>query len=108
MPGQPFQEHPFMPYRSLRVASVLVCAVVLSSCSKDKQEYFRAGTEYLDGKRYAAAIVEFKNALKVDPQFGLARYRLGEAYELNGQLNAALKEYVRAADLLSDDKSVQL
>ena len=47
------------------------------------------------------AIVQYRNALRQDPRFGEARYKLAEAYVEDNQLTAAAREYMRAADLLS-------
>ena len=55
-----------------------------SGCSKDpevaKREYLSSGDAYVEQKKYAEAIVEYRNAIQQDPKFGQARYKLAEAY----------------------------
>src|SRR6185436_1442242 len=59
-------------------------------------------------KKYAEAIIEYRNALTQDANFAQARYQLAATYEATGDLNNALREYVRAADLMPDSVEAQL
>lgn len=86
-------------------------ALGLAGCSNpeaDKQRYFESGNKYSDEKKYAEAIVEYRNAIGIDQRFGEARYRLGQAYEASGDLPNAAREYIRAADLLPDNVDAQI
>jgi tetratricopeptide (TPR) repeat protein len=89
-----------------------VLLVAVAGCSKDperaKREYLKSGNRYYSQKKYAEAIVQYRSALQQDPQFGDARYRLAEAYEQVGDVGAAYKEAVRAADLLPQRVDAQL
>ena len=67
-----------------------------------------AATKDVKAQKYKEAIVEFRNAVKVDPKFGEARYQLGEAYVQTGALPDAYREYVRAADLLPANVDAQV
>jgi len=67
-----------------------------------KREYLARGREYAAKGNHHAAIIEYRNALKQDPRFGEARYQLAEAYAATQQLPRALKEYIRAADLVPE------
>lgn len=58
--------------------------------------------------RHAEAIIEYRNAIAADERFGAARFKLAEAYVTSGNFRGALAEYVRAADLLPDDRAAQL
>ena len=71
---------------TLRLAARLltagVCLAVAVACSQDpeiaKQEYFGSGNSYFDEESYQEAVIEYANAIDLDPQFGEARLRLAE------------------------------
>jgi tetratricopeptide (TPR) repeat protein len=73
-----------------------------------KQQYFDSGNRYFDRGQYAEAIIEYRNAIEIDPRFGQARKRLAESYERTGNVRGVLEETIRAADLLPTDVPVQL
>src|SRR6476646_3909432 len=81
-------------------------------CTKNpdvaKQEYLKSGDSYVGEKKYAEAIVQYRNALQQDPRFGEARYKLAQTYEKQGDGRNAFREYVRAADLLPDNIEAQV
>lgn len=91
---------------------VLVGLVVAVGCRQNpetaKLRYYENGNRFFAEKRYADAIVEYRNAVKQDASFGEARYRLGEAYAHENRLREAFGEYVRAADVLPNNVDVQL
>ena len=94
------------------VGLLAVATVVAVSCSKNptasKREYCDSGNRYFEQKKYAEAIVTYRKAIQLDPQFGEARYRLADAYDRVGDANNAFREYVRAADLLPNNQEAQL
>jgi tetratricopeptide (TPR) repeat protein len=99
--------------RTLTASSIVLLPLLLSiACSKaperTKQEYFTSGNHYFDEKKYKEAAIQYSNALKQDPRFGEARYRLAEAYAQAGDLAGAYREYLRAADLLPDNSELQV
>lgn len=95
-----------------RLAAVLTFAVLVSGCQTDpeaqKQKYLRNGDRLAAEKNFQAAIVEYRNAIRLDDRFGLARYKLGRAYGQVQNWQRARAEFVRAADLLPDDIDAQL
>ena len=64
-----------------------------------KIEHFQQGKTYFDQKRFAAAIVEWKNAIQLDPQFAQAHYYLGQAYIEGDQFARALEPLERSVGL---------
>jgi putative PEP-CTERM system TPR-repeat lipoprotein len=82
------------------------------SCSRDpevaKREYLASGDQFLSQGRAREAIVQYRNALRHDPRFGEARYKLAEALVQDGDWTRAGREYIRAADLLPKDVQAQL
>ena len=69
------------------VAALLACSVLLSGCSKDpevaKREYLGSGDAYVEQKKYAEAVVEYRNAIQQDAE---VRHR---ALQAGGSLHAA-------------------
>jgi putative PEP-CTERM system TPR-repeat lipoprotein len=89
-----------------------VALLLLSGCSGGpearKQRFFESGNSYFDEGDHRSAIIEYRNAVAIDPLFGEARAKLAESYTRIGDGPNAVAEYVRAADLLSQDFEVQL
>lgn len=94
------------PIRTAFVVWCVAAALVAVGCSKDpnvaKQEHFERGEQYFEQGKYPEAIIEYRNAVQLDAQFGRARYKLSEAYSRTGDLRNAFAEMVRASDLLPD------
>src|SRR5262245_28429551 len=93
-------------------AAMIGLAAGVAGCRRNpetaKQAYFNAATSYVNQGKLKEGIIEYRNALRIDPNFGLARYRLGQAYARSGDAGNAYAEYIRAADLMPDDSEVQL
>ena len=91
---------------------VVALAVLTVSCSKDpeyaKQEYLKSGDRYVAEKKYREAVVQYRNAIQQDPQFGQARLKLAQTYEQLNDPQNAFREYIRAADLLPKDVNAQV
>ena len=89
----------------------VVILVSIVSCTSDpeaaKRAYLAKGNESLQAGKPREAIVQYRNALKHDPRFGEARFQLGEAHLAAGNNQAAYTEFMRAADLMRDDRRVQ-
>lgn len=94
------------------VFGLLASVLLGSSCSKDpavaKQEYFVDGNKHFDAGRFPEAIIQYRNALNLDNNFGDARYKLAQAYDRLGDGGNAAREYIRAADLRPDDPEAQV
>lgn len=92
--------------------SALFCAATLVvGCSTDperaKQQYFESGNRFFEEKKYTEAILQYRNALQQDAKFGPARYKLAQAYEAQGDVPNAVREFIRAADALPNDATAQ-
>ena len=68
----------------------------------------RKGDQYLYESRLAEATLEYRLAVEADPNRGDVRQKLGEAHLRARDASAALREYVRAADLLPADADAQV
>jgi tetratricopeptide (TPR) repeat protein len=94
---------------------LLLVALVAISCSRNplrsKEDYMREGDQALKQGQLSKAIEQYKGALRIDPKFGLAYLKLGQASQRNGDKASALDAYRRALDLLpagADRSSAQL
>ena len=99
----------------MRLSIALLCAaavaVSVAACARfgrSKTEYLARGNRYASQAKYEEAVIEYTNAIKQDPKFGEARYRLAQTYLRMDQPVWAFQEYVRAADLLPDNMDAQV
>ena len=97
--------------RVARTLTIVAVATIVAGCSnpeKKKIQHFEAGNALVTQQNHAEAIIEYRNAIKQDAQFGEARFKLAQSYEATKDLARAMKEYVRAADLLPNEPESQL
>jgi tetratricopeptide (TPR) repeat protein len=94
--------------RMLVVVVALSAAACLESPEEARVRHLQRGNDYAADKKLDEAIIEYRNAIQSDPQFGEARYRLGLAYLEAGNLELAYWELVRAADLLPESVDAQM
>src|SRR5690606_26690518 len=96
----------------LKACVVALAVLGVAACSQNdeeaKQQYFANGNALFDEGKFADAVVEYRNAIRVDERFGDARFKLAEAYAQLGNLQRAVPEYIRAADLLPDNAEAQV
>ncbi|MBZ5582881.1 MAG: tetratricopeptide repeat protein, partial [Acidobacteriia bacterium] len=95
------------------IALVLLATVSFVSCNRDpnvvKQRYLESGNRYFDKGRFKESRIQYMRALKIDPRYGAAHYRLALAdlkLEKPDWLGA-VKELRRAVELLKPDKPDQ-
>ena len=100
------------PKRSKWLVAPLVVVLAAVGCSKDpevaKKEFVESGDNLMTQKKYAEAVIQYKNAIGLDQRYGEARLKLAKAAETTGDAITAFREYVRAADLLPEDPDAQL
>jgi tetratricopeptide (TPR) repeat protein len=94
--------------RSIRfVALILAVLVGLVSCSRDpavvKKRYYESGNKYFDKGRYKEASIQYRNALKRDPKYGPAHYKLALVGLKIGDVGGAVASLRRAIELLPPD-----
>src|SRR5580658_4204246 len=63
--------------------ALLVLASLVGACADDPQKakvkYLASGENYMQKGKYGDAAIQFKNALRFDPQFVSAHYQLAQA-----------------------------
>lgn len=78
--------------RIRHVGTLFLAALMASSCSNPETEKIRhleRGNQYAAEKRDQFAVVEYASAVKIDPKFGEARFKLAETYERLNNPSAA-------------------
>jgi tetratricopeptide (TPR) repeat protein len=96
---------------NFRVSLLIALAVLPIACSNpeiQKQRHLQRGNEYAAEKRDDFAVIEYANAVRLDPKFGEARLKLAETYERMNNPRAAFPEFIRAADALPDNRDAQI
>lgn len=61
--------------------------------------HYLLGKLYLETKKYAEAITEFKQVKEINPFFLKAYFKLGEAYLEKGVTKEALNEFTKILEL---------
>ena len=101
-----------MNSRLLLAATIVLAGALAGGCSKDPQkqsrEFVASGDRYTAEKKYKEAVLEYRNAVQADPKSGEARLKLAGAYLKVQDAPNALRETIRAADLLPDNVDAQL
>ena len=89
----------------------VACALAVACSGPTKEEYFASAEAFAKEAKYPEAIVQYRNAIAADPQYGQARFKLAEAYvKSNNPENVprAMGEYIRSADLMPDNIEAQM
>ena len=83
-----------------RIIQITLLTAVLVGCNQESvDDYLERGKQFSANKEWKSAIIEFKNAVKLEPENAQARAELGQAYTQTFSSNAAIKELSRAIDL---------
>ncbi|MFP8879412.1 MAG: tetratricopeptide repeat protein, partial [Myxococcota bacterium] len=96
-----------------RTLIFIAATLVLAACQADEEklaEHMSRGDEYLEAEDAAAAIIEYKNVLQIDPNHAAAHHGLSQAYLKNSQTREGfweLRETVRL-DPQNLDAKIQL
>ena len=100
-----------MKFSSLKVLPLVVLLAVAAACAKDpeaaKLEYTQSGDRFVADNKLAEAVVQYRNALQIDPGSGDVRFKLAQVYARQGDLRNATQEYQRAAEAMPDSAEVQ-
>jgi tetratricopeptide (TPR) repeat protein len=95
-------------------ACVATALLLVSSAACDKPPAERTHQHIADGDRlagagkYAAAAIEYRNAIRLTPSSVEAQEKLADVASRAGQPALALQTLLRVADLKPDDRSAQL
>jgi len=96
----------------LKCALAVVTAFLLLSCQGDPQvnrdEFYASGQLYLDEERYRESVIQFRNALQLDPNFLPARLSLARAYQSLKLHQNAVIEFQQILELDSSHRQAKL
>src|SRR5574340_887887 len=106
-------------WENMKKSRLLVLALIatfvvgmLAGCSFNpnvrKQKYLESGLRYYQKGKYREAVIQFSNAIKVDPRFASAHYQLAESYAKLGIWQSAYNELQRTVDLQPSNLNAQL
>jgi tetratricopeptide (TPR) repeat protein len=105
---------PSVPRRKPLKNYVWIAAVLgfasLWGCGKSARQYLDRGNELFAAGKYTDATLNYRNAIKKDPQMGEAQYRLGLALLREKKANEAYQALTAAValDSRNNDAKVQL
>jgi len=92
-----------MRNRYIAISLTAVLALLLAGCHRNpeaaKRKYLESGQSYMDKKQYAAASIQFKKALQIDPRFAEAHYKLATALLALQRFQDAFKELNTTVEL---------
>ncbi len=85
----------------LLISSAVVLAFSISACSEQKnaEQLISSAYQYSQQGKFANAVIDYKNAVRLAPKNVEARLGLGKAYLNQGNYVSAEKELDRAVDL---------
>src|SRR5271165_1420839 len=102
-PGDPGE---FMRNRYIVTVATALMAILLVAATgckgnpeKAKKKYLESGLSYMDKKQYDAAVIQFKKALQVDPNYADAHYQLGLTYMRQQRWKEAYLELMQTTHL---------
>jgi tetratricopeptide (TPR) repeat protein len=94
--------------RSFLMGALFVATLACGSPGERRDKFLQSGQNAIAAGNVREAVIEFKNAVDVDPVSAEARLALADALTKLGDSNGALAEYVRAADVKPDDVELQV
>ena len=92
----------------ITLLAVVACVIGCSNPERDKVEHVKKGDQYVADKKDQFAVIEYASAIKIDPKYGDAHWKLAQTYERLNNANAAFPAYIRAADALPENREAQI
>lgn len=95
-----------MRFSSRQIMAALAPVITLAfllACSRNpeirKKKYVQSGHRYFEQEKYPEAVIEFTNAVHIDPGYADAHYQLAESYLKLRQGSLAYQELARTVEL---------
>jgi tetratricopeptide (TPR) repeat protein len=86
--------------------ALIMALLSVSAFGQSAKKYYKAGAEFFDGMKYDEAIVQFTNAIGLEPSNPDYYYARGKAYEIRLKFSEAKSDYENA--VLFDPKNVNV
>ena len=91
------------PTNPILTTVLLAFVALLAGCKHDpnvqKQKYLESGQRYFEKAKYREAVIQFSNALQVDPRFVEGHYQLAQAYIKLHDWNSAYDHLEKTVEL---------
>jgi tetratricopeptide (TPR) repeat protein len=98
--------------RSDRILLLLITLLLVGACARSpeakRERYIARGDRYFQKERYPEAILEYRNALRIDGNNIRAIRQLGLAHYELGQLSQAFRYLLKAKEMEPDNSAVAL
>lgn len=101
--------------RSAAIRLFLLCsflAAFLAGCSRDpnvrKQKYFNSGEKYFSAAKYREAVIQYANAVQIDPRYAPAHAKLAQSLLKLGDNSRAFQELSRTVELDPDNARARI
>jgi Tfp pilus assembly protein PilF len=98
--------------RILALLALCLATSMFYSCRRAPEQSYagmmESGRRYLDGKEYVKAIIQFKNAIRMEPRNAEGYYRLGLACVATSNMLEAVPALVKAAEIDPNHVGAQL
>jgi tetratricopeptide (TPR) repeat protein len=82
---------------------VFICSMAALACNRnpnvEKQKYFESDNRYLENGEFPEAVIQFSNAIRIDPNFAAAHFKLAESYLQAKRPADAYRELQRTIEL---------
>jgi len=82
-----------------KLSFILLCLFITACSEQSSESHLLAAKTHIEQQDNKSAIIELKNAIKLDPKSAEARFLLGKVYLDNREYQSAEKELSRALDL---------
>ena len=96
----------------LTLAGLVIVALAAAGCARDPmtkaQRYVASGDDYAKKNQRDEAIIQYRNAIKAQPEWSEPHYKLAQTYEAAGDHVNAYGQYARAADLDPSNVDAQM
>src|SRR5579863_4907117 len=90
----------------------VLCALLLAGCASNpnarKAAYLNQGKRFIDAGKYQEAVIEYRNAIQIDPQSAEAHYHLGRSYLSLQNVESAYREFRSAVTLDPANRDAKL
>lgn len=90
-------------HRLIALPLSICLLAALSACNRnpnaEKQKYFESGNRYLENGKFPEAVIQFSNAIRIDPNFAAAHFKLAESYLQEKRPADAYRELQRTIEL---------
>src|SRR5580700_3702994 len=100
------------PFKINELAVLFCLIALLLSCSSDpnkqKRAYLNSGDKYYQRGKYQEAVIQFRNAIQIDPRLAEAHWHLARAYLRLRNSEAAYHELTETLSLEPKNPDAQL